>query len=379
MKEINIATTLIAKRRAKGITQDELATYIGVTKASVSKWETGQSYPDITFLPQLAKYFNISIDELIGYVPQMTQDDIKKLYHRLASAFAEKSFDEVIAECRNIVKKYYSCFPLLLQMAVLFANHYMLAAEQKKRTEILEEAVSLCIRVKTECEDVSLAKDAVSLEATCYLVLHKPQEVLDLLGETIRPHSPDDEIIAQAYQLMGNMKRANEVMQISMYQHLMSLVAGIPFYLLLNAPSVEKTEEILHRTFVLADAYDLKKLHPNMLVKVYYTAAQVYCMQENHEKALDMLQKYSSVCTSTFSLYGLHLHGDSYFDAIDNWFEEFQIGSKTVRHEDTIKASMVQGIVENPTFAVLAELPRYKSIVGTLKFKLGMNEHEKQL
>lgn len=52
-------------RKEKGITQDELANYIGVSKASVSKWETGQSYPDIAFLPQLAAYFNISVDELI--------------------------------------------------------------------------------------------------------------------------------------------------------------------------------------------------------------------------------------------------------------------------------------------------------------------------
>ncbi|HEK9102958.1 helix-turn-helix transcriptional regulator [Bacillus pfraonensis] len=377
MKEINIAKTLIAKRREKGITQEELAAYIGVTKASVSKWETYQSYPDITFLPQLAAYFNVSIDELMGYAPQMTQDDIKKLYHKLASDFAEEPFDEVIEECRAIIKKYYSCFPLLLQMAGLFANHHMLAAESEKRIEVLEEAISLCIRVKTESEDVSLAKEAVSLEAICYLVLQKPQEVLGLLGETIRPHSPDDEMVAQAYQMMGNVKKANEVMQISMYQHLIRLVAVIPPYLLLNAPNAEKIEEILQRTFVLADTYGLEKLHPNTMVKVYNTAAQVYCMQGNYEKALDMLQKYSAVCTLNFSLY--NLHGDSYFDAIDDWFEEFKLGSKTVRNKETIKASMLQGIIENPAFAILAEIPRYKSIVGTLKFKLGMNEYEKNL
>jgi transcriptional regulator with XRE-family HTH domain len=43
MKEINIAKTIVSKRREKGITQDELAEYIGVSKASVSKWETGGS------------------------------------------------------------------------------------------------------------------------------------------------------------------------------------------------------------------------------------------------------------------------------------------------------------------------------------------------
>ncbi|MDQ0495498.1 helix-turn-helix transcriptional regulator [Paenibacillus brasilensis] len=377
MKEINTAKTLIVKRREKGITQDELAAFIGVTKASVSKWETGQSYPDITFLPQLAAYFNISIDELIGYAPQMTEEDIKKLYHRLASDFTEKPFDEVITECSGIIKKYYSCFPLLLQMALLLTNHHMLAAEPEKRTKMLEESVSLCIRVKTESEDVSLTKDAVSLEATCYLMLQKPQEVLDLLGETLRPHSPVDEMVAQAYQMMGNVKKANEVMQISMYQHLLLLASGVPSYLLLNASKVEKTEEILQRTFALADAYDLEELHPNTMVKVYYTAAQVYCMQGNHETALDMLQKYLSICTLDFSLYDLH--GDSYFDVIDDWLKEFKLGSKIVRNEETVKASMIQGIVENPAFAVLAELPRYKSIVGTLKFKLEMNENGKHL
>ncbi|HAG42872.1 MAG TPA: hypothetical protein DCL31_05175 [Clostridium sp.] len=51
MKEINIARTLIDKRKEKGITQEELAKYIGISKASISKWEIGQRYLDIIFLP----------------------------------------------------------------------------------------------------------------------------------------------------------------------------------------------------------------------------------------------------------------------------------------------------------------------------------------
>ncbi|MEM5818827.1 MAG: helix-turn-helix transcriptional regulator, partial [Desulfitobacterium hafniense] len=122
MKEINLASVIVAKRREKGITQDELAAYIGVSKASVSKWETGQSYPDITFLPLLAAYFNISIDELMSYSPQMERSDIAKLYTRLAADFATRSFEDVIAECAALIKKYYSCFPLLVQLAKLYTN-----------------------------------------------------------------------------------------------------------------------------------------------------------------------------------------------------------------------------------------------------------------
>jgi len=70
MKEINLGRVIMRKRHERGVTQDELAFAMGVSKAAVSKWETGQSYPDITLLPQLAAFFNISTDELIVRICQ---------------------------------------------------------------------------------------------------------------------------------------------------------------------------------------------------------------------------------------------------------------------------------------------------------------------
>ena len=95
MKEINLASVVIAKRKEKKITQDELANYLGVSKAAISKWETAQSYPDITLLPHIATFFNITIDELIGYSPQMDREEIKRTYHRLSAEFAKEEFDVV--------------------------------------------------------------------------------------------------------------------------------------------------------------------------------------------------------------------------------------------------------------------------------------------
>jgi len=149
MKEINIGRTLLQKRREKGLTQEDLANYIGVSKASVSKWETGQSYPDITFLPQLATLFNISIDELIGYEPQMSKEDIRKLYVKLSDDFASKPFDEVLSSCREIAKKYFSCFPLLFHIGLLLVNNCMGTGDKGKSLSVLSEAKELFIRVKT--------------------------------------------------------------------------------------------------------------------------------------------------------------------------------------------------------------------------------------
>ena len=79
MGKITLARTIAEKRHERGITQEQLAEFIGVTKASVSKWETGQSLPDLALLPGLAAYFNISIDELIGFRPAMTREEIRHL------------------------------------------------------------------------------------------------------------------------------------------------------------------------------------------------------------------------------------------------------------------------------------------------------------
>lgn len=50
----------------KKLTQEDVAEYLGITVQSVSKWERGESYPDITFLPALANIFETSVDLLIG-------------------------------------------------------------------------------------------------------------------------------------------------------------------------------------------------------------------------------------------------------------------------------------------------------------------------
>jgi transcriptional regulator with XRE-family HTH domain len=60
-------------RKDKGIGQQDLAEILGVSFQSVSKWETGTTMPDITLLPSIAEYFNISVDELLGLKPLRKQ------------------------------------------------------------------------------------------------------------------------------------------------------------------------------------------------------------------------------------------------------------------------------------------------------------------
>ena len=61
----DIGAIISELRKAKGVTQDELARYVGVSAQAVSKWENG-GVPDTELLPKIADYFDVSIDKLFG-------------------------------------------------------------------------------------------------------------------------------------------------------------------------------------------------------------------------------------------------------------------------------------------------------------------------
>ncbi|EKN40768.1 putative DNA-binding protein [Clostridium botulinum CFSAN001627] len=54
MEKLSIGEVIYRLRKEKGITQEQLANFIGVSTAAVSKWESETSYPDITLLPVIA-------------------------------------------------------------------------------------------------------------------------------------------------------------------------------------------------------------------------------------------------------------------------------------------------------------------------------------
>lgn len=53
-------------RKEKGLTQSALAEMLNVSNRTVSKWETGEGYPDITLLPDIAKVLGVTTDEILS-------------------------------------------------------------------------------------------------------------------------------------------------------------------------------------------------------------------------------------------------------------------------------------------------------------------------
>lgn len=66
MDNVRIGLLIAQIRKEKGYTQKDLAEKIGVSNATVSKWETGKGFPDISLLEPLAISLNISITEILA-------------------------------------------------------------------------------------------------------------------------------------------------------------------------------------------------------------------------------------------------------------------------------------------------------------------------
>jgi len=58
----------------KGYSQNDVATFLNISRQSISRWETDKSYPDIDNLVELSKYYEVSIDELLIETKELQQE-----------------------------------------------------------------------------------------------------------------------------------------------------------------------------------------------------------------------------------------------------------------------------------------------------------------
>lgn len=366
MDNIRIGKVIAAKRKEKRVTQEELANHLGISKPAVSKWESGQSYPDILLLPVLAAYFDISVDELLGYEPQMEKEDIRKLCKRIEDEFSKETFEKSYEECQGYIKKYYSCWQLQMQMGLLIINNASLAESAERMEEVIREVLSLFDRIENNAEDVNLARQALHLKALCHLMLSEPEEAINLLEDINTPIMQTEVALVRAYQMKGDRDKALEYLQGHVYVNLVTIIGAAPDFFRMYTDNPEKLDMFFDIYMELCRIFEVEQLHPAILLQLYLSSSLAYVARGEKDKAIDILEKYTELLIKT-EKDSFTLKGNRIFDALEKYFEEVDIEVKAPRKSRNIWNDLKKAVVENPMLEPLITEERYILLTQRLK------------
>lgn len=89
-------------RKERDLTQENLADFLGLTFQAVSKWERSEGYPDITVLPDIASFFDVSVDDLLGINQAMNEEKLSSLIEEYDNLSNEQSRKEMLKKMKQI-------------------------------------------------------------------------------------------------------------------------------------------------------------------------------------------------------------------------------------------------------------------------------------
>ena len=104
--ELKISENLRKLRKERGNTQDDLANHLGISVQAVSKWERGDGFPDITLLPYIASYYDVTVDNILGCNSLRKQEDIESFKKQAKILINKGKRKERLELCREMQKKY---------------------------------------------------------------------------------------------------------------------------------------------------------------------------------------------------------------------------------------------------------------------------------
>ena len=155
---------IVKLRKLKGLTQDEFASAVGVSRQAVYKWECGQSYPEVSKLLEIKFLFGISIDDLLDesyevIIPEKKKRKRKPKDENAAPVAAKPAAPAVKAEPAPVKEEPKKEEPAFAPMADEDIRNELLGT--KKAAPVVEEAPA----VKEEAAPAPVVEEAPAVEA----------------------------------------------------------------------------------------------------------------------------------------------------------------------------------------------------------------------
>ena len=179
--KLSLPANISKLRKENAMTQGQLAEALGVTFASVSKWERGAATPELNLIAEMADLFAVSIDALIGY--EFRNNDRENVIARLKRYSHDRNNDDIFPDIEKALRRYPNCFDVIYYSA----RNYSLRGLTQQNAAYTKKALSLynraCMLIKQnadpEISDISIRKEMAQI----HLALGEYDKGVELLKQ----------------------------------------------------------------------------------------------------------------------------------------------------------------------------------------------------
>ena len=269
-------------RKKKGNTQEDLANHLGITVQAVSKWERGEGYPDITLLPHVSAYYNVTIDELLGVGQAEREKKIDAYEEKDSALFREGKSAERVALMREALAEFPNEMRLVYDL--------MYALQAKNCSDDRDEIIALGKRILDESTDNSQREGAI--QCLCYTYRLKGD-----MEEAQKYAGMGGSLAVTVNALMPTVlegEEAVEYCQSNLREYMDDICLNVDIMVWKGSFSPE--EEILLRKFAL-DCFKLLYSDENYgfyhcrVSNLYHQLGNNYMRLGREEEMLDSLEK----------------------------------------------------------------------------------------
>lgn len=173
--QLRIGENIKRLRREKDITQEQLAEMLNISCAAVSKWEHGDTYPDITMIFPIAHFFGVSTDELMGYSTASIEAEIDMAIEQ----YKELNHNGKFAEAKKLITKARKEYPNDYRIMLTYMLEVAGGRADNKPEVLIKyntEFSEICDCILEGCTDEVIRLEAMTMKA----------KLLHAAGETAR-------------------------------------------------------------------------------------------------------------------------------------------------------------------------------------------------
>lgn len=254
---MKIGEVIRTHRKLKNMTQEEMARYLGVTAPAVNKWENGNSLPDIMLLAPIARLLGISLDTLLLFHEELTDEEIRGMVETINDRLKSEPYAEVFSWGKKQIETYPGCDRLIMGLTPIldFMRYDMAEAD----TAGYGEYISGWYRRVLNSGDEDLREEAASALYTFYLRAEEYEEAEQYLVYFSR-HSPEKkQKQAYIYSKTGRVREAHlsyEELLFGMYQTI-NLVFHSMYMLALEENNLEQAGLLVQKQADLAGIFEM--------------------------------------------------------------------------------------------------------------------------